>query len=414
MRIGKLKLKRFDYACFLAFIAYAASSVILPMTLIEIGRELNFPLAAGGMGSGGALQIGRSLPMIAAMLLSGFLAGRFGKLRSMGWALLLMGGGIALAALADHYMMLFAAVLFAGLGEGVIEALATPVVQDMHPRDSGKYMNFTHGFWSVGVLGSVLLAGVLLTKGISWRYIVGAVVVLAASPALFFLLPSRRIPASLLKTEAPVPMKLVWMRSKELIAIPRFWLFFAAMFVAGGGEFCLTFWLPSYIRMEFSGATAITGGIGTALFAGGMIVGRLGWGMLIPQSKLKMLIFCSAVTGGILALPLMWSAAMSAWVIAVLFLVGVATGPFWPSLQSYCADRIECDSTVLFILLSCAGVPGCGVFTWLMGLCADRFGLRQSFLLVVFCYGTLAILMGIDHFLKGRVAAGGREVNHVA
>ncbi|HQA00587.1 MAG TPA: hypothetical protein PLT93_20835, partial [Phycisphaerae bacterium] len=71
--------------------------------------------------------------------------------------------------------------------------------------------------------------------------------------------------------------------------------------------------------------------------------------------------------------------------------------PFWPSVQSYCADRLPtADTTMLFILLSCAGIPGCGVFTWLMGYLGDRMGLSAAFYIVPACYVTLAALIGYD------------------
>ena len=63
--------------------------------------------------------------------------------------------------------LLLAALMLAGCGEGVIEGLATPFVQQLHPADSGRYLNFTHGFWSLGVVMIVLTAGGMLMLGIS-------------------------------------------------------------------------------------------------------------------------------------------------------------------------------------------------------------------------------------------------------
>jgi fucose permease len=96
----------------------------------------------------------------------------------------------------------------------------------------------------------------------------------------------------------------------------------------------------------------------------------------------------------------------------LLFLAGIATAPFWPSVQSYCADRLpKTDTTMLFILLSCAGVPGCGFFAWLMGYIGDRTGsLSSAFYLVPFCYLALALLIGCDWlWLSRRKSANSRE-----
>jgi hypothetical protein len=67
---------RYDYAAFLSFFAYAAGSVIVPVALVELARELAFPLEEGGLGAGGLLHLGRTVPMVAALLLCGFLAAR--------------------------------------------------------------------------------------------------------------------------------------------------------------------------------------------------------------------------------------------------------------------------------------------------------------------------------------------------
>ena len=71
---------------------------------------------------------------------------------------------------------------------------------------------------------------------------------------------------------------------------------------------------------------------------------------------------------------------------AVLFCLGLTSGPLWPSIQNFCIDEIPEDPTTMLILLPCIGVPGCGFFTWLMGNLGDVIGLRSSLLLVPGCY----------------------------
>jgi MFS family permease len=388
---------RFDYAAFLSFFAYASGSVVVPVALVALARDLGFSLEEGGMAAGGALHLGRTVPMVAAMALCGFAAGRWGKRRTFGVSVLLMGIGMGLCALAPRYGILFLALMIAGIGEGVIEGLATPFVQGLHPAEHGRYINFAHAFWPVGVLATVLISGVLLSLGVSWRLITGAVALLSLFPTTLLLIPSRN---GREYPEHPEPLhwRLIWGHALEILRLPRFWLFFAAMFLAGGGEFCLTFWCASYIQLNFN-ASAWAGGVGTACFAAGMMLGRTGWGYLIKQHQLKELIVFSALAGT--AISLVFPLLHQLWLFcALLFLVGLATAPFWPSVQSYCADRLpETDTTMLFILLSCAGVPGCGFFTWLMGYVGNQGGgLRQAFYLVPACFLILALLIGYDWY----------------
>jgi MFS family permease len=391
----KMVFGRFDYAAFISFFSYASGSVVVPVVLVFLARDLGFSLEQGGLSAGGALHLGRTIPMVASMLVCGFLAGQWGKRRTLGWSVVLMGIAMGLCALAPSYGILFLALMIAGTGEGIIEGLATPFVQDLHPKEPGRYINFTHAFWSIGVLVTVLVTGALLSLGVSWRLIIGAMTVFAASGALTLLLPARK-GHQYPEHPEPIHWKTVSAHAVAIVKIPRFWLFFAAMFVAGGGEFCLTFWCASYIQLNFTPA-AWAGGVGTACFAAGMVLGRTGWGYLIKQHQLRKLIVLSALGGMLVTLCFPFLTQL--WLFfGLLFLAGIATAPFWPSVQSYCADCLpQSDTTMLFILLSCAGIPGCGFFTWLMGYLGNHSGgLRHAFYLVPACYLLLALIIEYD------------------
>ncbi|QHI67913.1 MFS transporter [Tichowtungia aerotolerans] len=395
MKFRQMNLGRYDCAVFSSFSTYAAGSVIIPVVLVRLARDLGFSLEDGGMTAGGALQIARTLPMVLALLLSGFAAGRWGKRRVFGWSVLLMGAGVGLCAVSPVYGILFLALAVAGFGEGTIEGLATPLVQDLHPKEPGRYINFSHSFWSIGILITVLLAGALLSAGVSWRILTGAVALFSLIPGFLLLRPSKRGQQVPDHTE-PLHWSHVHKQMVDILRIPRFWVFFFAMFFAGGAEFCLTFWSASYIQLHF-GSTAWAGGAGTALFAAGMMAGRMGWGWLLHQHHLRRLILGSSV----IAIPITLLFPMQAGLVSLfilLFIAGICTAPLWPSIQSFCADRIpHADTTMLFILLSCAGIPGCGVFTFLMGLLGNMgAGLGPAFYLVPFCFAVIALLVGME------------------
>ncbi len=400
-RSCRLQFGRFDVAAFGCFFVYASGTVVLPVALVALASDLGFSLFEGGLLAGGALHLGRTLSMVVAMLACGFAAGARGKRQTLGSAMLLLGIGLALCALAPTYGILFVALLVAGIGEGVVEGLATPFVQDLHPEDSGQYLNFSHSFWSVGVLFTVLLTGALLAQQVSWRLITAGVASLALLPVLLLLLPTKEF-HPLAASPDRLPWRHVMGQMTTILKTPRFWLFFAAMFVAGGGEFCLTYWLASFIQMDIAGS-AFAGGAGVACFAGGMVLGRMGWGLWISQHRLQPLIMYSALAGTVLSLSLP-SVSHLGLLMLMLFLIGVATAPFWPSVQSYSVGRLPgADTTMLFILLSCAGVPGCGFFAWLMGVVGNwGGGLRQAFYLVPICYLTLAVLIGTDGWRVAR------------
>jgi Fucose permease len=190
----------------------------------------------------------------------------------------------------------------------------------------------------------------------------------------------------------------------------RFWIYFAAMFLAGGGEFCLTFWCASFIQVDLK-ASALAGGIGTAAFALGMFGGRTGFGFLMRQRHLKGLLIITGIAATLTSMLIPWiarramalaaSGGDAAWAFpslcATLFVAGVATAPFWPSIQTYAVERMpHLDSTMMFVLLSCAGIPGCGFFTLLLGYMGRSVGLTASFYLVPACFAVMVALLLAD------------------
>ena len=193
----KLHFGRYDYACCSAFAAYSLCSMAIPLVIVEMGKALDFPLDAGGMAAGGGLHLLRSIAMVGALLFCGVIAGRFGKRLTMGSAMLLMGLGIGICAWVPGYFWLLPFLVLAGIGEGICEGLATPFVQDLHTDAPERYVNMSHGMWSVGIALCVVLSAVLLTSGAGWRWMMILCGLAALGSAMLFLWrenPAKRYP----------------------------------------------------------------------------------------------------------------------------------------------------------------------------------------------------------------------------
>jgi fucose permease len=375
IRFGSL-----DYAAALAFTAYSASAVITPICLVILAEELGFSLSEGG-----GIEAMRGVLIVVALIGSGFASAHFGKAVSLGASLILLGIGLFLYSAAPGYAVVVLAAGLLGVGGGVVEGLLNPLVQDQHPHDSGRYLNIINGFWSIGVLVTVLISGELLTHAISWRWLMGGLGALSIGAGAIFLMLIRHAakPAELGTVDV---LRHKW----EVLASGRFWLFAALMVVAGAAEGAFTFWTASYIQINHQG-TPRAAGIGTAIFAGGMMVGRFAFGWFVPQSRLRLLILLSAIGGAGVSIIFPFIESLNQLYI-LLALAGVAIACFWPSLQSYAADRMPVDTTALFILMSCAGIPGFAFISWTMGIIADHTDLRTSFFAAPIC---LVILIGL-------------------
>lgn len=383
-----LKISRLDFATYLGYAGYASSSVIIPMTLVAICGELGMDLA-----SGGALHLIRSGVMIFSMILSGWAAERFGKKITLGCSMLLISAGLMLCSAVSGYSLLAGAIILIGVGSGFFESLATGFTQDLHADgDPGKFINITHSFWPLGILLTVMGAGIFMEYNGLWQIPVMTVAVFLLLPCILFLYRSKSV--------SNVTQKFQLNKAAEPMKNPRFLIFLAALFLAGGSEHCFTFWLPSLIELELAGK-GILCGAGVALFAAGMFTGRMIsgiFGNLRPASQIALCsLFCAAVS---LTIPQISSKHT---LLLILPLLGIATGPLWPNLQYFCTSTLkEYDPTVLYILMPLFGIPGCGFFTWLLGLVAKHTGLRNGFYIVFLCNLMIALLVWISVKLQDR------------
>ena len=174
------------------------------------------------------------------------------------------------------------------------------------------------------------------------------------------------------------------------------------MFFGAGAEFGLTFWSAAYIELTFK-TTAFVAGLGTGAIAVGMFIGRAAIGYFAKPHRLRYILL-GASCGTIpltLLLALLKPGIMPAWLLftvlfVLLFLAGVGISPYWPSTQVYGVTNLEhCDSTLLYIYYSAMGIPGCGVFSWLMGFVGDIYGLKGTILVVPIC---LVVFSGIVYY----------------
>ena len=179
------------------------------------------------------------------------------------------------------------------------------------------------------------------------------------------------------------------------------------MFLGAGAEFCLTFWAASYIQLNFN-TTPWVGGLGTAFLALGMFTGRYAYGRYVPAKHFVHLLLSTGV-GGIPVTSLILLLSPTSFgsptlsltaLFALLFLSGLCVAPYWPTMQTYGVNMLpELDSTLLFVYFSSIGIPGCGFFTWLMGVAGDRFGFHNSFLLIPLTLVLFSILVLLEGFV---------------
>jgi len=80
----------------------------------------------------------------------------------------------------------------------------------------------------------------------------------------------------------------------------------------------------------------------------------------------------------------------------LLALAGIATACFWPTILAEAETCLEVNTTILFVLLACAGIAGFGFIPWIMGVIGDNAELRTGFALIPGLFIGLIIVLAVE------------------
>lgn len=381
--IDKAMRDRIDRSAYATMMTYAASVNILPIALVKISEEFSINFTQAGI-----FGFVTSIEQFFVLILSIFAAARFGKIRMLRYAVLILAAGLAAFSFSRSYAMAVSLIIIIGFGSAVIEAMITPMVNDLHPGDSGGKMNLLHSFWPIGICISVLVFGELLSQGLSWRALFIGTAVVAV--IIFLSYPGHK------KAKLP-PSRSDLGHLGEILKRPRFWMLGLAMFFAGAGEFAFAYWSASYIQLHFD-MLPRAGAFGSAAFALGMAVGRIAAGRLAKRFGLRRMVLATAFGGALCSLTFFFIS--SPYIIyAYLFAMGLFVACHWPSIQAYAAQVIDADPTALMAFLSCFGIPGTSAAILVMGIIGDAFSLHTAYIVTpVFIF-----LIGLFIVLENRV-----------
>jgi len=367
---------------------FAASAIIVAICLPEISKTFSTNLAEGG-----GLETARSVIILITLLLAGILSQRLGKKKLLAGGQYMITAGLLLGSVAQNYLTIILAVMLMGAGAGLSEALLNPLIIDLHPRESGRYLNIGHAFYPVGVMTFALFFGELLTQGTSWRFVFQIAAVGTLAVAVLFTVLT--FPAE--KTEIKINSRLF----TSILGRGAFWLFAAAILLGAAIESGFTFWSRTYVGFYLSDIPR-AGAIAVVLFAAAMAIGRFLSGYLANKTSLSNIMIGSGLLGLVVSALIPLSATLWGF-YGLLALAGLATACFWPTIMAE-ADNylLTANSTLLFILLACAGIIGFGLTPWILGLIGDSSGLKVGFVLIPILFIALILVLVFERRLSSR------------
>lgn len=381
-------------------IAFSYFAYILVGTVITILGPL-VPEITTCFGVGyraiGAVMIWTSLAYLPAVLLGGFLCGRYGTRKVNVAGLLGMALGYCLISLADKWwLFVVGSCLGGGLGFGLVETGLNALVMDVSAGRGGAALNLLHVFAAIGaVLGPVLARGVVAASG-RWQlvYLILSVTFLLGAGALLLLrLP--RASSAAKPSEQKAPVRGLFSPVVAMLA--------ASMTFYVGAEIGLSNWMYSYI-ISVVGGSALLGASLNSLFWLGLGLGRLVAAHLSERLGYERCLFLGSLSACVVLLPgLLWRQPLV--VTLSFFLTGLLSSGTFPTILAVGGKSYpHRKGPVAGVLIFFAGL-GTMIFPPAMGYLADVRGIAHAMILA---FASLSALAVVTAFLAFGVSASTR------
>ncbi|KKB13528.1 hypothetical protein VE25_01475 [Devosia geojensis] len=280
-----------------------------------------------------------------------------------------MGLALVLATIAPSPPQLFAALLIAGLGQGMLGITANVEADRMEAVLGRRVVVRAHGFWSLAVLVAGGAGALARGMDIAPVWHLGAVLPLAS--VLVWLSVAGYQPMPPRQSEAAArPSRLV--RPSRAVLV---------LFLAAGGTLFIdnaaSDWSVILMRDALS-ASSFLAGLGLTAWASGQAFGRLSHNWVakrIAPERLALALAGIAVLGLLLVI----FAPNSIVAIVGFALVGLGTSALLPMGLSAAARLTERPSAVNVAALSQLTFLASILAPLVIGWVAEAFGLRAAF-----------------------------------
>lgn len=359
-------------AAYASFVVQAIVNNLAPLLFVVFHARLGIDVARLGLLAGLNFLVQLLTDLAAVKVVD-----RVGYRAPMVLAHALAALGLVLMALLPQLLaspfagLCLAAVVYA-IGGGLIEVLASPVVEHL-PAEPGRSkesgMALLHSFYCWGQLSVVVASTALLTVlGMGAWWVLP--LVWAAVPAV----------NAVLMTRVPVPATVPDHERTSLIGLvgsPVFLLVLLLMAAGGASELTMSQW-SSFFAQQATGVPKAVGDLlGPGLFALLMALGRTAYGLLGERVPLRGALIASGAGAAACYVVTASSPAPAASLVACA-LTGLCVALMWPGATSRAAARFPAGGGAMFAMLALAGDVGAAAGPSAAGAIADAAGTASA------------------------------------
>ncbi len=358
----KNKYRKTLTACYLAFITQAIAANFSPLLFLTFHKSYGIPLGRIALISTTFYFTQLIIDVICAKYIDRLGYRTAAILSEATSAIGLIGLAVLPELFPDPFTGIIISVVIYAVGSGLIEVLASPIVEACPFDNKESVMSLLHSFYCWGSVGVILLSTAFFyVFGIShWRWMA----------CIWALLPIYNI-----FNFAVCPIeKLVedgqGMTIGSLFRTPVFFLGIVLMICAGASEMAMAQWASAFVEAALGLPKAAGDLAGPCLFAVTMGISRVIYGNNGEKIELTGYMLGS----GILCLCCYLLAALSHNPIISLIgciFCGFSVGIMWPGTISILSKRLPVGGTAMFALLAMAGDLGGSIGPAVVGFVMD-------------------------------------------
>ena len=356
------------------FAAACLAILVFGIVLTMLGSVLPSVIERFGIDktAAGALFPLLSFGVLAGSLVFGPIVDRYGYKGPLVAAGVMIFVALEGIAFAPSMAALRAAVVFIGLGGGVINGGANALVADIHGEgERGAAISYLGVFFGVGAVGVPFVLGMLIDDFSYTSIVAGVGAVVLASVGF---IAATRYPAP--KQAQGFPLA----DGARLIGDPVLLLFGLMLFLESGLEITVGGWTTTFFREEL----ALTGEralVFLSLYWLGMMLARIVLGRLLRRaSPARVLVACIGV--GLVGSILMIASRGVAPAAAGVFLIGAGFAAAFPVVLGFVGDRYAQLSGTAYSVAFTMALTGGMILPYVTGVLGARYGLRTSFVIV--------------------------------
>lgn len=349
-------------ACYLGFITQSISANFAPLLFLTFHNSYKIPLGRIAL-----ISIVFYITQLIVDVIGARYADRIGYrvcavMSEVTSFIGLAGLAVLPEILPDPFTGIIISVVIYAIGSGLIEVLASPIVEACPFDNKESVMSLLHSFYCWGSVGVILLSTLFFTVfGVSnWKYLscIWAVIPLI-NIFNFALCPIEK----LVEDGKGMPIR-------KLLITPVFLLGIVLMVCAGASEMSMAQWASAFVESALGLPKSAGDLAGPCLFAVTMGISRVIYGKFGHKLDLTNYMLGS----GILCLSCYLISALAglpALSLLGCIFCGFSVGIMWPGTISILSKKLPLGGTAMFALLAMAGDLGGAFGPGIVGFAAQ-------------------------------------------